>query len=88
MTQVFGGVLFGAAMLILLGLLLGWAWTNQAMQPKLRKQAEERRRLNEEWLAVQTARRQRSKCPRCASPLSDKDWYYVPTLVEDPPDDD
>ncbi len=86
--EVVGWILLGAAMLILLGLLLGWAWTTQALQPKLDKQAQERRKLNEEWLAIRTARRQRSECPRCASPLSDKDWYYAPTLVEDPPDDD
>jgi hypothetical protein len=86
--QVLGWVLLAAALLVLLGLLLGWAWTNQALQPKLRRQAEERRRLNEEWLAVRAARRQQAECPRCASPLSEQDWYYAPTLVEDPPDDD
>lgn len=86
--QVLGWVLLAAALLILLGLLIGWAWTNQALQPKLRQQAEERRRLNAEWLAVRTARRRQQECPRCASPLSDQDWYYAPTLVEDPPDDD
>jgi hypothetical protein len=83
-----GWVLLGAALLMFFGLLLGWAWTTQALQPKLRRQAEERRRLNEEWLAVRTARRQRGTCPRCASPLSEQDWYYLPTRVEDPPDDD
>jgi hypothetical protein len=86
--EVLGWVLLAAALLILLGLLLGWAWTNQALQPKLRQQAEERRRLNAEWMAVRTARRQRAECPRCAGPLSEQDWYYAPTLVEDPPDDD
>jgi len=86
--QVLGWALLAAALLILLGLLIGWAWTNQALQPKLRQQAEERRRLNAEWLAVRAARRQQAECPRCASPLSEQDWYYAPTLVEDPPDDD
>ena len=86
--QVLSWGLLGGALLIFLGLLLGWAWTSQALQPKLRKQAEERRRLNEEWAAVRTARRQRTECPRCSSRLSERDWYYLPTLVADPPDDD
>ncbi|MGH3811223.1 MAG: hypothetical protein ACRDUV_02050 [Pseudonocardiaceae bacterium] len=68
--QVLGGIL-----LVCLGLLLGASWTVQALQPKLRRHAEERRRLNEEWSAVRAARRQRSECPRCASPLSEQDWY-------------
>jgi hypothetical protein len=78
----------GAGLLVCLGLLIGASWTTQALQPKLRRQAEERRRLNAEWSAVRTARRQRSKCPHCASPLSDQDWYYTTTLVADPLDDD
>jgi hypothetical protein len=80
----------GAVLLICLGMLLGCSWTIQALQPKLRRQAEERRRLNEEWSAVRTARRQWSRCPRCASPLSEQRWcfYFAPTLVEERPDDD
>ncbi len=82
--QVLSGVL-----LVCVGLLLGATWTIQALQPKLRRQAEERRKLNEEWSTVRTARQQRGECPRCASPqLSEWDWYVAPTLVEDPPDDD
>jgi uncharacterized paraquat-inducible protein A len=81
-------VVLGAILLVLLGLLLGATWTTQAVQPKLRRQAEERRRLNEEWLAVRSARRQQSACPRCGSPLSERDWYFTPTLVEEPADDD
>jgi hypothetical protein len=77
-----------AALLVCLGLLLGATWTIQAIQPKLRQQAEERRRLNEEWSAVRTARQQRSQCPRCARALSERDWYFAPALAEDPPDDD
>jgi hypothetical protein len=50
--EVLGGVL-----LICLGLLLETSWTVQALQPTLRRQAEERRRLNEEWSAVRIARR-------------------------------
>jgi hypothetical protein len=78
----------GAVLLVCLGLLLGTTWTIQALQPKLRRQAEERRRLNEEWAAVRTARRQRDRCPRCASPLLECDCYFAPTLVEYPPNDD
>lgn len=76
--QVLSGVL-----LVCLGLLVGTTWTVQALQPKLRRQAEERRRLNEEWLAVRTACRQQGVCPRCESLLSGGDWYFAPTLVED-----
>jgi hypothetical protein len=85
--QLLGWVLVGSILLVCLGLLLGATWTTQILQPKLRHQAEERRKLNAEWLAVRTARQQRGECPRCASPLSEKDWY-TPTLVEDPPDED
>ena len=77
----------GAVLLVCLGILLGATWTTQALQPKLRRQAEERRRHNEEWSAVRTARRQRGKCPRCACPLTERDWYFAPP-AEDPPDDD
>jgi hypothetical protein len=77
-----------AVLLICLGLLLGSSWTIQALQPKLHHQAEERRRLNEEWSAVRTAHRQRSHCPHCGSPLSEQDWYFAPTSVEERQDDD
>lgn len=66
----------GAVMLLCLGLLLGTSWTIQAVQPKLRRQAEERRRLNEEWLAVRAARRRQDECPRCAVSLMEQPWYY------------
>jgi uncharacterized paraquat-inducible protein A len=65
--QVLSGLL-----LVFLGLLLGSSWTIQASQPKLRQQAEERRKLNEEWSAVRIARRQRGECPQCGSPLSER----------------
>jgi hypothetical protein len=65
--QVLSGVL-----LVCLGLLLGTTWTIQALQARLRRQAQERRRLNEEWLAIReewsvirTTRHQLAKCPRC-----------------------
>ena len=77
-----------AILLVCLGILLGANWTIQASQPKLRRQAEQRRRLNEEWSAVRAARRQRSECPRCGTLLTEQDWYLAPTIVEDPLDDD
>lgn len=79
--------MLGGFLLMGLGLLLGATWTTQALQNRVRRQAEERRRLNEEWLAVRAIRRQRCRCPRCARPLPEPDWYLAPTLVEDPPDD-
>jgi cell division protein FtsL len=63
----------GGVLLICFGLLLGATWTTQVLQPKLRRQAEERRRLNEEWSAVHTARNQLDTCRRCASPLLERD---------------
>jgi hypothetical protein len=57
--------LLSGLLLMCLGILLGAAWAVQACQPKLRRQAEERRRLNEEWLAVRMARREHAECPRC-----------------------
>ncbi|MGH3787982.1 MAG: hypothetical protein ACRDRG_15845 [Pseudonocardiaceae bacterium] len=69
-------LVLGAVLLVCLGMLLGAAWTAQALQPKLRQQAEERRRLNEEWSAIRTARWQRGQCPRCAALLSEEDWYF------------
>lgn len=77
-----------AILLVCLGILLGTTWTTEALQPMLRRQAEERRRLNEEWSAVRTARRQRGTCPRCASPLTERNWYIAPTIVDGPPDED
>jgi hypothetical protein len=78
----------GAVLLVCLGLLLGCSWTIQSVQPKLRRQAEERRRLNEEWSAVRTACQQRGQCPRCGSQLTERDWYFAPMLVEERPHDD
>ncbi len=81
-----------AAVLILLaclclGMLLGTAWTAQAQQPKLRRQAEERRRLNAEWQTVRETRQsvQLVRCPRCGCLLSERAWYFE---EEDDPDDD
>lgn len=69
--QVLAGVL-----LVCLGLLLGSTWTIQALQSRLRRQAEERRRLNEEWAAVRAAHRQPGQCPHCGVPLSE--WKDQP----------
>jgi hypothetical protein len=81
-------VLLGAALLICLGMLLGATWTTQALRVKFRQHAEERRRLNDEWLALRTARLQRRRCPHCAGPLSTQDWYLTPTVIQQPLDDD
>jgi hypothetical protein len=83
-----GWLLLGAALLVCAGLLLGATWTTQALQLKLRQQAEERRQLNEEWLAVRAARGELEQCPRCGYPLTDQNWYFAPTLADGPTDDD
>ena len=89
MTLTLPMVILGAIALLSLGLLLGTTWTIQAFRPNLRRQAEERRRLNQQWTAVRDARRRVVRCPRCASPLSEQDgWYVASALVEDQPDDD
>lgn len=75
-------------LLVLLGILLGTTWATQALQPRLRRQAEQRRRLNEEWWAVRAARRQLGVCPRCGCPLAERDWYLAQSIVEDPAGDD
>ncbi|HEX2263837.1 MAG TPA: hypothetical protein VHH52_08785 [Pseudonocardiaceae bacterium] len=62
-----------AILLVCLGILLGTTWTTQALQPRLRRQAEERRRLNEEWSAVRTAPRQRGTCST-ASIIAAASW--------------
>ncbi|MBV8540355.1 MAG: hypothetical protein JO063_02605 [Pseudonocardiales bacterium] len=86
--QALPWALLGSALLVCLGLLLGATWTTQLLQARLRRQAEERRRLNAEWLAVRAARRQGGRCPRCASPLPEQDWYSASDPAQDPPDDD
>jgi hypothetical protein len=86
--QVVAWILVGAVLLVCLGMLVGASWTSLVMQPKLRRQAEERRQINEEWRALRAARAARESCPRCANPLPAQDWYPVSTLVEDPPEDD
>jgi uncharacterized protein YneF (UPF0154 family) len=78
----------GAVLLICLGLLLGTTWTIQVFQSKLQRQAEERRRLNEEWLALRTTYLQRGRCPRCGTPLAEQGWWFAPTTVKERPDED
>lgn len=74
---------------VVLALLLGASWALQLRQVMERlRQAEERRRLDEERRAVCTARRQRGKCPYCTSPLSERDCFFAPKIVEERPDDD
>lgn len=77
-----------AVVLVCLGLLLGTAWTTQALQPRLRRQAEERRQLNEEWAALRIAHEQQNRCPHCGIPWAECYWYIAPTIVDDPLDDD
>lgn len=86
--QVLIWFLLGAVLLICLGILLGATWTAQALRPKLRQLAKERRRLNQEWAVVRAAHRQLDECPRCGYPLADQGWGFAPTLREGPPEDD
>ena len=85
---VLGWLVLGALLLICLGLLLGASWTTQALQPTLRHQAEERRRLNQEWVAVRDARQRLQRCPRCHWSLHERNWYSTGTILDEPLDDD
>lgn len=80
-------LMFGG-LLVFLGMLLGTTWTTQATRARTRRQAQERRRLNEEWAAIRTVRRQQTECMRCASPLYERNWYFGSTDVEERADDD
>lgn len=72
---------------VVLALLLGASWALQLRQVLERlRRAEERRRLDEERSAVCTDRRQRGKCRYC--PLSERDCFFAPKIVEERPDDD
>lgn len=64
-------------LLLCLGLLLGSSWTLQAIRPQIRRQAEERRRLNDEWSAVRAIRHELDHCPHCGAPLSKQHWGPV-----------
>jgi hypothetical protein len=87
-TVTLGWLLLGATLLICLGLLLGSTWTVQALQAKFRRLAQERRRLNDEWLTIRMARGQQGQCPRCARLLCEQDWYLTQTTIQEPSDDD
>ncbi|MGH3824721.1 MAG: hypothetical protein ACRDRA_18090 [Pseudonocardiaceae bacterium] len=76
--------LLGAVLLVCLGLLLGATWTIQALQPKLRRQAEERRRLNAQWAMIRTAHRQQGECPLCERSLSEREWHCAPRIADKP----
>ncbi len=81
-------LILGGLLLIFLGVLIGASWTTQATQSQFRRQAKERRRLNDEWAAIRTVRRQQTECQRCASPLYERNWYFAPATGEERPDND
>ena len=81
-------LVFGGLLLFFLGMLIGASWNTQANQSQLRRQAEERRRLNDEWAAIRAVRRQQTECLGCASPLYERNWHFAPTVGEERPDDD
>jgi hypothetical protein len=81
-------IMVSAGLLICLGLLLGASWTGEALQAEYRRRAEERRKLNEAWQEIRTARHQMRQCPRCTNPLSEQDSYLEPTVIEELPYDD
>jgi len=83
-----GSILLVAGLAVCFGLLLGTAWTIMAMQPRLRRQAEDRRKLNEEWVAVRSARQQQGRCPYCKLPQAEYDRYSEQTQRAEDPDDD
>lgn len=64
--------LLSAVLVLSSGALIGTSWATLALQPKFRRQAEERRRLNNEWLALRAARQQQSECPGCGNLLIDR----------------
>lgn len=74
--QVLGWLALGALLFLCFGVLLGATWMTQALRPKLRWQAEERRRLNQEWVALQDAHLGMETCPRCGCPLVEWNGYF------------
>ena len=69
MTLQLAGIVLLAC--LSLGVLLGMTWAVQALQPDLRRQAEERRRLNAQWQDVREAGKRAGpvRCPRCGARL-------------------
>jgi hypothetical protein len=80
-------LVFGSLLLVCLGMLSGATWATQLNHGQLRRQAEERRRLNDEWAAIRAIRRQQDECPTCASPLYEPSWHLGPRGIEERPDD-
>jgi hypothetical protein len=78
--QVLGGLVF-------LWLLHRVFWTILGLASRLRQLDEKCHRLKEQLSAVHTVRRQRGECPRCASPLPERDWDTEPTIVAERPHD-
>jgi len=84
-------ILLGSALLIgivfSVAVLLTSTWTIQAGRREFRQQAQERRRLDAEWQAVQCAEHsvQPGWCPRCGDLSSQKALYHA---VEDKLEDD
>lgn len=79
---------FGLFLLLCVGLLLGSTWTIQVVRPKLDRQAEERRRLNDEWAMIYSIRQQQARCKRCGSLQAEVGLYFEQAPIEDMPDDD
>jgi hypothetical protein len=77
----------GGLLLVCLGMLLGITWNIQMNQGTLRRQAEERRRLNNEWAAIRTLQRQQGECPCCESPLYEQNGRLGPKGIEERSDD-
>ena len=80
-------IMVSAILLVCLGLLLGGSWTNQVLQAKLRRQAKERRKLNEDWQAIHIASQQ-SRCPCCTRRLAEQDSYLALAAIKEIPYDD
>lgn len=61
-TEITVSLVVGALLLVCFGLLLGAAWATQVLHHQHKLLAEERRRLNEQWLAIRAAQRHHRKC--------------------------
>jgi len=80
----------GAVVLFGLGALLGASWTTQIMGGVSRRHAAERRRLNDAWRALESARTARGEpahCAGCHQRLSRSSWLMVVPAVGDDEDD-
>lgn len=77
--------LLGALLAVCLGVLIGSAWTTQALDGRFRRRAAERRRLNDEWASLRTLREQHRRCPLCQDEL---EAIRQPSFVGAAEDDD